>query len=109
MLPKLEEMILLAVLRHGPETTAGDVQAALSEATGREQAFGSIFTTLDRLSDKKFVKWKKGVPDDRRGGRAPRLYSITGTGRTALIASLGATRALASGLDVGALPVPAGA
>jgi PadR family transcriptional regulator PadR len=97
MLPKLEEMILLALLKQGPDTTAGTVQAMLAEATGREQAFGAIFTTLDRLSEKKFVKWKKGLPDERRGGRAPRLYTITGTGRTELGASLRATQLLADG------------
>jgi PadR family transcriptional regulator PadR len=105
MLPKLEEMILLALLRHGPDTTAGNVQAALSEANGREQAFGAVFTTLDRLTDKKFVKWKKGVPDDRRGGRAPRLYTITGSGRASLISSLRATQVLA-GVDIGLAPIP---
>jgi hypothetical protein len=105
MLPKLEEMILLAVLKFGPDVTAGVVQAALSEAGGREQAFGSIFTTLDRLSEKKFVKWCKGEPDERRGGRAPRLYTITGTGQGMLIASLRATQKLATGLDLGAIPV----
>ena len=77
-----------------------------SEATGREQAFGSIFTTLDRLSDKKFVNWKKGDPDVRRGGRAPRLYSITASVRSLLISSLTATQALTSGID--GLPVPIG-
>jgi predicted transcriptional regulator len=107
MLPKLEEMILLAVLRHGPDSTAGEVQAALSAAAGREQGFGAVFTTLDRLHDKKFVKWRKGTPDEKRGGRAPRLYTITGTGQTALISSLRTTQRLASGLDVGTIPVPA--
>jgi PadR family transcriptional regulator, regulatory protein PadR len=107
VLPKLEEMILLVLLKYGPDATAGTVQATLSDVTGREQAFGSVFTTLDRLAAKKFVRWKKGVPDDRRGGRAPRLYTITGTGQSALISSLRATQSLASGLD--GLPVPAGA
>jgi PadR family transcriptional regulator PadR len=104
MLPKLEEMILLAVLKLGPNATAGDVQAALSEAAGREQAFGSIFTTLDRLADKKFVRWHKGKSDDRRGGRAPRLYSLTGAGRLTLAASLRATASLAAGTELGELP-----
>ena len=107
MLPKLEEMILLAVLKHGPDATAGVVQAALSDVTGHEQAFGSVFTTLDRLADKKFVRWKRGEPEERRGGRAPRLYTITGSGRAALVASLRATQELASGLE--GMPVPAGA
>jgi PadR family transcriptional regulator, regulatory protein PadR len=95
------------LLRHGPDATAGVVQSALSEVLGREQAFGSIFTTLDRLSDKKFARWKKGVPDDRRGGRAPRLYTITGTGQAALVDSLRATQTLVSG--IAGIPAAAGA
>ena len=109
MLPKLEEAILLAVMRHGPEATAGDVQAALSEAAGREQAFGSVFTTLDRLANKKFVTWRRGSPDEKRGGRAPRLYTITSLGKTTLIASLRATQSLANGLDLGSGVMPEGA
>lgn len=106
VLPKLEEMILLAVLKHGPDATAGDVQAALSEALGREQSFGSVFTTMDRLAAKKFVQWQKGKPDASRGGRAPRLYTITGAGQATLIESLRATRSMATGLSLGPEVLP---
>jgi PadR family transcriptional regulator PadR len=92
MLSKLEELILLAVFRGRTDVTASDVQAALSVAFGREQAFGSVFTSLDRLSEKKLVRWKKGEPDTRRGGRAPRLYEITAQGRKALDESIRATQ-----------------
>jgi PadR family transcriptional regulator, regulatory protein PadR len=108
MLPKIEETVLLAILKHGPDATAGDVQATLSDAADREQAFGSIFTTLDRLTDKKMVKWHKGQPDDRRSGRAPRLYTITGVGQMSLIASLRARRSASTGFDFGGV-VPVGA
>jgi PadR family transcriptional regulator, regulatory protein PadR len=108
LLPKLEEMILLAVLKHGPDATAGRVQAVLSEAARREQSFGSVFTTLDRLTAKKLVKWHKGQPDPERGGRAPRLYTVTGAGQSTLIASLRATNSLSAGLDLDTLPVPVG-
>ena len=110
MLPKLEESVLLAMLKHGPDTTAGDIQAALSEVAKREQSFGSIFTTLDRLTAKKMVKWRKGEPDaSRRGGRVPRLYTITGAGQSTLIASLRATQELGEGVDLGIFaPVGAG-
>jgi predicted transcriptional regulator len=101
-------MILLAVLKHGPDATAGDVQAALSDAAGREQSFGSVFTTLDRLTAKKLVKWHKGQPDPQRAGRAPRLYTVTGVGQSTLIASLRATSSLTAGLDLGTSPGPAG-
>jgi PadR family transcriptional regulator, regulatory protein PadR len=104
MLSKLEELILLAVFRGGADTTAGDVQAALSAALGREQQFGSVFTSLDRLSEKKMVRWKKGEPDARRGGRAPRLYEITALGRRSLDASLRATQVVGGAI---ATPVPA--
>jgi PadR family transcriptional regulator len=103
MLAKLEEMILFAVYRHGPEATAADVQAALSEAIGKEQAFGSVFTTLERLGAKKMVRWKKGEPEKRRGGRAPRLYEITASGEHALRATLQASRALVGGEAFGRL------
>jgi PadR family transcriptional regulator, regulatory protein PadR len=104
MLSKLEEMILLAVFRGGAKTTAGDVQAALSVGLGREQQFGSVFTSLDRMSEKKLVRWKKGEPDARRGGRAPRLYEITGEGRKALDESLRATHAIGGSVAYPGLP-----
>jgi DNA-binding PadR family transcriptional regulator len=97
MISKLEELILFIVLRGGPETTAGEVQAALSDASKKEQSFGSVFTTLDRMSEKKLVRWRKGEPDERRGGRAPRLYEITAAGRKALDESVRATRKAAGG------------
>jgi PadR family transcriptional regulator PadR len=108
MISKLEELILFVVLRGSGNATASDVQAALSEAAKKEQSFGSVFTTLDRLSDKKLVKWRKGEPDGRRGGRAPRLYEITGAGRRALDEAVRATRIAAGGTGSlepwGALP-----
>jgi DNA-binding PadR family transcriptional regulator len=99
MLPKLEEMILLSVLKNGPHITARAMQSALAAATSRPQAFGSIFTTLERLSEKRLVRWKKGPADGRRGGRAPRHYTITARGRAALVPSLRVARVLAVGLE----------
>lgn len=106
MLPKLEETILLVVLKAGPDATAGGVQAALSDALGKEQSFSAVFTTLDRLSQKRFLTWRKGSPDPQRGGRAPKLYTVTALGQKALRASLKTTQALAA--DVGLAPAFAG-
>jgi PadR family transcriptional regulator, regulatory protein PadR len=98
MISKQEELILFAVLRGSGNATASDVQATLSEASKKEHSFGGVFTMLDRLTDKKFVKWRKGEPDGRRGGRAPRLYEITGAGRKALDEAVRATRIAAGGV-----------
>jgi PadR family transcriptional regulator PadR len=104
MLPKLQEAVLLAVLRRGPDCTAGDVQEVLTEAKGAEQSFGAVFTTLERLFRKKYVSWRRGEPEPKQGGRAPRLYTLTGLGRSALSASLQADRALGRAAAPGLLP-----
>jgi PadR family transcriptional regulator PadR len=107
MINKLEELILFIVLRGKGEATAGDVQEKLSEAAKKEQSFGAVFTALDRMSAKKLVKWRKGTPDERRGGRAPRLYEITAIGRRALDESVRATQVAAGGMGAsGTLEVP---
>lgn len=84
MLARLQEAVLRAVQRGGPDVRANDVQEAVSRLLGKEQAFGSIFTTLDRLGAKGMVEHRKGEPDNKRGGRAPRLYTIKGEGIAAL-------------------------
>jgi DNA-binding PadR family transcriptional regulator len=95
MISKLEELTLFIILRAGPDATAGAVQVRLSDAAKKEQSFGSVFTTLDRLCEKKLLKWRKGEPNGRRGGRAPRLYEITGPGKKALADSVRATQVAA--------------
>ncbi|GJD36471.1 helix-turn-helix transcriptional regulator [Methylobacterium aerolatum] len=84
MLAKFHEMVLRAVRQLGPDCRANEIQAELTRIIGKEQSFGAVFTTLDRLDAKRFVKWEKGEPEARRGGRAPRLYTITADGVLAL-------------------------
>lgn len=84
MLAPLQELVMRSVRQLGPDCRANEVQETLTKLLGKEQAFGAIFTTLDRLTAKGFIKWEKGEPDNRRGGRAPRLYTITGDGIAAL-------------------------
>lgn len=84
MLARLHEMVLKAVRQAGPECRAGDVQEIVGGYLGREASFGAIFTTLDRVGDKGMVAYRKGDPDSLRGGRAPRLYTITDAGIAAL-------------------------
>lgn len=84
MLTRLQEAILRATYLLGPDCRAIDIQERVSVVLGREQIFGSIFTTLDRLEAKGLLIHKRGKPDNRRGGRAPRLYNIQAEGISAL-------------------------
>ena len=81
---QVQELVLRSVRQLGPDCRANEIQETLTNLLHKEQAFGAVFTTLDRLTAKRFVKWEKGQPDNRRGGRAPRLYTITGDGISAL-------------------------
>ena len=84
MLQRLQEMVLACVQHLGPDCRIGDVQSRLAGLVGKDQAFGAVFTTLDRLADRGLVTWRIGDPSPRRGGRAPRLYSVTTDGVSAL-------------------------
>ena len=99
MLGRFEEAVLIVMSRGGVEVTTNEIHAALSDALGREASFGAIFTTLDRLTEKKFVTRRKGDPLPQRGGKARNFYTITGGGRAALAEAQRSANALVKGLN----------
>lgn len=48
--------------------------------TGRQCSIGALYTTLDRLERKSFIKSWIGEPSPERGGRAKRMVRITAKG-----------------------------
>jgi DNA-binding PadR family transcriptional regulator len=100
VLGKTEELVLLATHKAGPKSTASEIYQTMEEAIGRVAAFGAIFTTLDRLAKKGFLSAKRGEQREDYGGRAPRLYSITGEGVKALSLSIATTQKMAKGISI---------
>lgn len=98
MIGKFEEHCLLALLRAGPAATASQVYEVLADKIGEGFKFGAVYTTLDRMTDKKWVKVETRAPVD--GGRTRRHFTISGEGRKALDASLTETSRLSAGLDL---------
>jgi DNA-binding PadR family transcriptional regulator len=49
---------------------------------------GAIYAVLDKLEGKGFVKPRQGEATHERGGRAKLYFNLTGTGQSALQASL---------------------
>ena len=84
MLGRFEEAVLVALMKR-PDQTINDVHEALCDLLKKEVALGAIFTTLDRLTEKKFVDRRKGDPLPQRGGKARNYYTITGGGRQAVM------------------------
>jgi DNA-binding PadR family transcriptional regulator len=60
------------------------VRAAVSKRLGRECSIGAVYTTLQRLENKGFVKSRTADPTPVRGGRAKRYYALTAAGDRAI-------------------------
>ena len=94
MLGRFEEAVLMALINAKGEATTADVYESLADKLQRV-SFGAIYTTLDRMLDKKFVEVRKGEPLPERGGKARNYYRITSGGRAAVIEAQRTTSALA--------------
>jgi PadR family transcriptional regulator PadR len=64
----------------------------------RSVSLGSVYTTLDRLETKGYVKSCFADPTPERGGRSKRFFEITGTGELALKNSMKLAANVVAGL-----------
>ncbi len=79
-LREFEELVLLAVLMAGDEAYGAAVQEILAQEANRDVSLGAIYTALDRLEKKGFVRSEMGEPTPVRGGRRRREYRLTPSG-----------------------------
>jgi DNA-binding PadR family transcriptional regulator len=92
MLGKLEEFVLLGLQSRGPDAMAAAVYEAIADDEGALTTFGAVFTTLDRLVEKKFVTVKTLDPSPASKKRPRKVYTISAVGRSALNESLSITQ-----------------
>ena len=84
LLSRAEEAVLLAVLKLGSGAYGVSIREKIREDTGIEWSFASIYTPLDKLTHKKYVKKIKGEPSPERGGKSRYYYRVTLDGKRAL-------------------------
>lgn len=94
-LGEFELLVMLAALRLGPDeaytvTIAEDIRVR----TGRSVRRANIFTTLRRLESKALVTMRVGQPRAERGGRPPRLVTVTSHGVRAVHTTTSAIQAM---------------
>lgn len=94
----LEQLVLLALLRLGPDAYGVAIGDEIEHRAGRPVTVGAVYKTLTRLEDKGLVASRIGEPTPERGGRRKRHYHLLPAGRRALTGSLDAIRRLAEGL-----------
>jgi PadR family transcriptional regulator PadR len=98
-LGELEQLILLALARLGDDAYGVTIREAVVEGTGRDITLGTVYKTLRRLEQKKFVSCWTAEPTQERGGRRKKMYELNPLGKRALRQSLEGLRRMTAGLS----------
>ena len=76
----LELLVLLALIRLGPEAYGVPIAREIEAKAKRSVALSTVYSTLERLEAKGLVKSELGEATQERGGRAKRYFQVTGLG-----------------------------
>jgi PadR family transcriptional regulator, regulatory protein PadR len=98
-LGEFEHLLLLAILRLGPDAYGLTIARELEEHARRRVSRGALYTTLDRLEAKGLVRWKIGPATRERGGLPRRCYTVSARGIASLRSSQQILQQMWRGLD----------
>jgi PadR family transcriptional regulator PadR len=84
-LGEFEELVLLTIAALINEAYSVAITDELGKNTGRNVKLGVVHSVLNRLEEKGLVKSKLGEATSTRGGKRKRYYTVTNTGKSALI------------------------
>jgi len=101
-LGSFEELVLLTIANFGCDAYAVPVRKSLSEY--RSVTMGSVYSALDRLEQKGFLRSYMGGITPEKGGKRKRMYCITGSGKQILLETRLLREKLWSGLSFGTDP-----
>ncbi len=97
-LGELEQLLLLAILRQGPDAYGLCIARELEVQAGRRLSRGALYTTLDRLEAKGLVRWRLEAGGPKRQPLPKRVYSVLPRGIAALRTSQQVLRRMWRGL-----------
>jgi PadR family transcriptional regulator, regulatory protein PadR len=80
MLGEFEYLVLTAAVHLDEDAYGAAIRREIEAATERRCSIGALYTTLDRLESKGFVKTWMGDSTPQRGGRAKRMVCVTAKG-----------------------------
>ena len=101
VLGDFEQLVLLGVLRLERQNSAygAVIRQEIHARTGRDVSINAVYTTLDRLERKGFLRSSVGDPTPQRGGRRRKFYALRPAGVAALRQAYRAFTAMAAGLQ----------
>lgn len=101
VLGDFEQLVLLGVLRLEVRQAAygAAIRQEIHARSGRDVSINAVYTTLDRLENKGFLKSWIGDPTPQRGGRRRKFYAPLPAGIAALRQAYHTFVAMADGLE----------
>jgi DNA-binding PadR family transcriptional regulator len=96
---EFEHVILLVILQLGEDAYAPNVAQHLETSVGRTVSRGALYSCLNQLERKRYLRWRLDAPTAERGGHSRRLYQVTARGVSALRESRQSLLTLWQGLD----------
>jgi PadR family transcriptional regulator, regulatory protein PadR len=94
-----EYLVLLALLRIGPDAYGAVVRREIETQGGRRLGISAVYTTLERLEQKGLVRSRVGEPTAVRGGRRRKYFELEPLGARALKEAHRTYAAMTAGLD----------
>jgi PadR family transcriptional regulator len=101
VLGDFEQLVLLGVLRleQNNRSYGAVIRQEIHARSGGDVSINAVYTTLDRLESKGFLKSRTGDPTPQRGGRRRKFYAVRPAGVAALRQAYRAFTAMAHGVQ----------
>lgn len=84
VLGEFEQTVMLSVLQLGDEAYAPSIARHLEKQIDRGVTRGALYSCLNQLERKGFLRWRLEEPTPQRGGHARRFYQVTARGLRAV-------------------------
>ena len=99
MIGEFEYLLLTSAARLGENAYGAAIRQEIEGATRRRCSIGALYTTLDRLETKGFLKTWMGDATPQRGGRPKRMVRVTTKGIQAATAFYNAVTRVSRGVS----------
>lgn len=100
-LGEFEQAVLLAIIHLDDDAYGVTIRREIERRTRRQVSVGALYTALDRLEEKEYVRSTMSEPTAKRGGRAKRHFHVTSAGLAALKKSRAFLARMWAGLRLG--------
>jgi PadR family transcriptional regulator PadR len=94
-----EQLVLLGVLRLKSDAYGAAIRQEIHRRSGRDVSINAVYTTLDRLEGKGFLRSWVGEATPQRGGRRRKFHALRPPGLVALRQAYRAFSSMADGLE----------